>query len=68
MCRGLNPEKRLSLRILLDRLTHSGERCKKALSLLSEGSISREEYTSLLREQINAQQEWERRHREYQMD
>ena len=63
----LAPEELLSLRILLDRVHHSGERCRSALLMVNEGKMTREDYAELLREQMAAQRDWEDRHLKYEL-
>jgi len=67
MDRDLSPDKVVSLRILLDRLQRTGERCSLALTQVHEGKMSREEYSRLLGEQIAIQREWEARHHRYHL-
>ena len=67
MDHDLSPEKVLSLRILLDRIYRSGERCRNALNQVREGKMSREAYTRVLHEQIAAQRAWEERHHTYDL-
>jgi hypothetical protein len=67
MSSDLSPEKLLSLRILLDRLYYSGERCKAALVEVREGKMTREDYARILGEQIAAQRAWEEQHHAYHL-
>jgi hypothetical protein len=63
--RGLPPETRVKLRILLDRLASAGERCREGLYQLASGDLSQEAFLELLREQQQLQECWERTHRKH---
>lgn len=59
---ALPPETCLDLKIKLDRLRALEERCQDGLCRLADGELSAEAYVELVREQMRAQQAWERRH------
>jgi hypothetical protein len=64
----LQPEVRLDLRIQLDRLSRAGERCRQALDELTSGKLTREAYLDVLRQQKDAQLQWELIQRKYLLD
>jgi hypothetical protein len=64
----LQPEVRLDLRIQLDRLSRAGERCRQALDDLTSGRLTREAYLDVVRQQKDAQLQWERSQRKYLLD
>jgi hypothetical protein len=61
----LPPECRLDLHIHLDRLRSAEERCREGLRSLTDGTLTREQYLEVLRQQLAAQSDWLRKHREY---
>ena len=63
--RPLPPEACLDLKIHLDNLRSTEERCLEGLQRLISGDLSRADYLGLLDRQMHAQRAWERRHRAY---
>ena len=64
----LPPEAHIDLQIGLDRLRELEERCRTALRELVRGRLSRSAYLSILSQQVDAQRDWELRHRKYFAD
>jgi hypothetical protein len=61
----LPPEARLELRVQLDRLRAAQQRCFDGLRCLSDGTLSKDDYVKVLRQQRDAQSDWERKSRRY---
>ena len=61
MSHELTPEGFHDLQIQLDQLERTGVQCREALQRLVEGELTPEAYANLLRRQVAAQREWERR-------
>jgi hypothetical protein len=63
----LPPEATFELKLLLDRVHRSSERCREALYELSEGLMNRDRYAQILQQQVRDQKALERRHREFRI-
>jgi hypothetical protein len=63
--RPLPPEARLDLRIHLDKLRRSQDRCKDGLQKLVEGHMTRDVYLGLLDQHRAAHRAWHRKHAQY---
>jgi hypothetical protein len=63
--RHLRPEVTLDLRIHLDKLKRSEERCREGLQRLVDGNMTLDTYLGLLDKQSAAHKAWRSRHCKY---
>jgi hypothetical protein len=63
----LPPEATFELRILLDRVHRSSERCREALYALSEGRMNRDRYARIVQEQMDDQKVFVERHKQFKI-
>ena len=61
----LAPEEHVDLQIALDRLRDKEDRCRDALRNLASGTLTRDAYLAILRQQLEAHQAWAEQHQKY---